>query len=278
MSKPPYTQNLQTKNPGCIIFMVDQSGSMAAADPKTQHSLAFTAKRATDLTISEIVAACIKQGVVMPRVWIGAYGYSTQYPNNVKWIIKGKQYDTADHAGLISIVDLEETDNEYYDDNNELFINDYAEEAANGGTPMGSAFDEVLSLVENFAQNHSSAHPPIVINISDGEPTDMSLADMEAKAQALRGITTTDGDALLWNIHVSAADPNPIVCPDAGTKMPDAYADAMLASASAMPDAHKTNAAARGIQVGETAKCCVYNADANTLVQMLSFASSVVDL
>jgi len=278
MSPPPYQQKLQTKNPGCIIFMVDQSGSMTTAHPKTEYSLAYAAKRATDVTITEILHACVKNAETMPRVWIGAYGYSTMNQDDVKWIIKGKQYDTADHAGLINIVDLADIEDEYYEPESELYIVDYVEESGNGGTPMGKAFDEVLTLVENFAQNHPNAHPPIIINISDGEPTDMSLADMEAKAQALRSIATTDGETLLWNIHVSATDPNPIICPDAGTKMPDAYADAMLASASSIPDSHRAIAKAKNIDLGETAKCCVYNADSDTLIKMLSFASSVAGI
>lgn len=50
---------------------------------------------------------------------------------------------------------------------------------ANGGTPMGSAFELAADLIEDKKQIPSRAYKPVVILVSDGHPTDDIQAPFE---------------------------------------------------------------------------------------------------
>jgi hypothetical protein len=247
---------------------------MGATYASTGYTMAYAAKNAADNTLTDIVNSCIKNGKVMPRVKIGVYGYSGHNPGEVDWAIPEFAYD---NDGLVCITELANASDEYQDPITEKYVYSLVEEKANGGTPMGKAFDDVVSIVENFAQNNPNAHPPIVINITDADPTDLDPNDLKTKVQAVKNIATTDGNALVWNIHISNSDTNEIICPDEGTSMPDHLADAMLAASSSLPPSHIKMGEARKLPFGESPKCFVYNADGETLTKCLSFASSVTD-
>jgi len=148
------------------------------------------------------------------------------------------------------------------------------QETAGGGTPMAEALDQIVGIVENFAQNNPNSYPPIVINITDAGSTDMDINDLSKKCEAIKSISTSDGNALVWNIHISNTSAETILCPDDGSSMPDELAKAMLDAASPVPENSKGWAEAMyGWTLGEEAKCMAYNAPAKDLVKLLSFAS-----
>lgn len=80
----------------------------------------------------------------------------------------------------------------------------WIEPLANGTTPMYEALHKALGLVEKWCgqpQNQDS-FPPIVINITDGEPTDCGDNDLRDVCSLIKRTSTTDGNTLLLNIHI----------------------------------------------------------------------------
>src|ERR1700694_194718 len=72
--------------------------------------------------------------------------------------------------------------------------------AGDDDAPMCAAFQRAQELAEQWVANHPNNHPPIVINItggiaSDGDPTKPALR--------LSRVSTTDGQTLLYNVHIS---------------------------------------------------------------------------
>ena len=61
---------------------------------------------------------------------------------------------------------------------------------------------------------HPACFPPIVINITDGKPSD---GDPRPQAAALRDVASQDGNALLFNVHISASGEKPILFPSSET-------------------------------------------------------------
>ncbi len=51
-----------------------------------------------------------------------------------------------------------------------------------------------------WADAHSSSYPPTIIHVTDGASTD---GDPSAVAAALRQMSTSDGECLLFNLHIS---------------------------------------------------------------------------
>ena len=267
----PYANNLESSNPGCIVFLIDQSGSMGSMWDKSGYSMAYGASQAVNKAIEEIGLRCTKEGECKPRAMIGVYGY---HHDTVEWAIT----DTAsEQGGLASIASISaNVKDEVFDDEDETFIPVFVKEAASGGTPMAEALDQIVEIVENFAQNNPNSYPPIVINITDAQATDMDINDLTSKCTAIKSVSTSDGNALVWNIHISNTSAQTELCPDDGSQMPDELAKAMLDAASPVPERAKGYAQTMySWNLGEEAKCMAYNAEAKDLVRLLSFASSV---
>ena len=125
-----------------------------------------------------------------------------------------------------------------------------------GGTPMASAFGAAKNLVEAWIQTYNTANDPapVIINITDGEPTD-SITDLKETVNAIKALSVPDGAPLIFNIHLTAKDnvtpltyPSDInECSDAASKLlfelsSEAHADLI----STIPEFH-----AKGLQGGE---------------------------
>lgn len=267
----PYANNLESSNPGCIVFLIDQSGSMGGLWDKTGYSMAYGAAHAVNNAIGEIAARCTKEKEVKPRAMIGVYGY---HHNQVDWVIADTPSESGGLASITSIA--ANVKDEVFDDEEETFVPIFVKEAAGGGTPMAEALTEIVGIVENFAQRYPNSYPPIVINVTDAGSTDMDINDLSAKCSAIKSIATSDGNALVWNIHISNSSAEVHTCPDKGSQMPDELAQAMLDASSPVPDDAKDYARIMyNWELGEEAKCMAYNAEAKDLVKLLSFASSV---
>src|SRR5260221_9177693 len=72
---------------------------------------------------------------------------------------------------------------------------------ANGTTPMCEAFAAAGLAVNGFIGRYPRAFPPIVMNLTDGKPSD---GNPQANARAVRNLTTTDGHTLLFNLLLSS--------------------------------------------------------------------------
>jgi len=149
------------------------------------------------------------------------------------------------------------------------------EEKAYGGTPMKSAFEQVIAIAENFAQNHPDSFPPVIINITDGMPTDCKENDLPSIVSPIMNISTTDGTALVFNVHISADPSNPVFLPGPGEKLPDAYAECLYNASSTLPETLAAiGRADHGMTIEEDARCFAFNADSALLIKLLSLASS----
>tara|TARA_B100001142_G_C14322405_1_gene650953 strand:+ start:101 stop:937 length:837 start_codon:yes stop_codon:yes gene_type:complete len=270
----PYSNNLESSNPGCIVFLIDQSGSMGGMWDKTGYSMAYGAAQAVNNAIAEISLRCKKEKEVKPRAMIGVYGY---HHNQVDWVITDTPSESGGLASITSIA--ANVKDEVFVDEEETFVPVFVKEEAGGGTPMGEALKEIVEIVENFAQKYPNSYPPIVINVTDAGSTDMDINDLSAKCSAIKSIATSDGNALVWNIHISNSSAEVHTCPDDGSQMPDELAQAMLDASSPVPDNAKEYARIMyNWELGEEAKCMAYNADAKVISKLLSFASSVSGL
>ena len=264
-----HSNNMSSNDPWCILVLIDQSGSMNNQWGRSQYKLSWGAARSVNHMIGELILRCTKGDDVAPRVRLGFYGYAG---SDVNWAA-GKF--PADADGLVSIADLALCQEEVLDDENEILIPWVVEENANGGTPMKTAFEQVISIAENFAQNHPDSFPPVIVNITDGVPTDCKESELAAIVSPLMNISTDDGGALVFNVHISPDESKPVFLPSPNDALPDEYAKCLYAASSTLPETlAKIGRDDHKMAIGEDSRCFAFNADSALLIKLLSLASS----
>jgi hypothetical protein len=111
---------------------------------------------------------------------------------------------------------------------------------------------------------------PAVINVTDGEPTDGNPADAAA---AVRAAATTDGEVLIFNLHLSSNRAAPVEFPADDAGLPDKFARLLFSMSSPLA-AHMVAAARQdGDAVGDGARGFAFNADAVTTIKFLDIGT-----
>ncbi len=75
---------------------------------------------------------------------------------------------------------------------------------------MCEAFAKAKEYLKAFLGVQPNCYPPLVINITDGQPTD---GDPRDPAKELCGLASKDGNVLLFNAHLSDKQNRPIEFP-----------------------------------------------------------------
>src|SRR5262249_60227949 len=83
-----------------------------------------------------------------------------------------------------------------------------------------------------FLPQSPDCSPPVVINITDGKPTDRNpLAD----AERVRALASSDGNVLLFNLHISGSPLGAVAFPDSEALLTDQYARLLFRMSSVLP-------------------------------------------
>jgi hypothetical protein len=146
----------------------------------------------------------------------------------------------------------------------------WVDPSANGRTPMVKALGVARDLVRQWVVEHPNSYPPIVLNLTDGEATD---GDPLPVASQIVALGTEDGQALLFNLHLSHVQAVPIAFPDTDNNLPDAFARALFAMSSVLPPKLHDYAKKIGYDVSEQSRGFVYNADIVTMVQFMDIGT-----
>lgn len=103
---------------------------------------------------------------------------------------------------------------------------------SSGGTPMTAAMRMAAEAVAEWCDTHPTSYPPTVIHVTDGASTD---GDPSAVADALKQLSTGDGESLLFNLHISTTTGQPVVFPSADSGL-DEYGRLLFRLSSPFPD------------------------------------------
>lgn len=204
-----YEANITRDRPGCILFLLDTSASMG--DP-FQHGMSRAAflTDALNRTLTELAAACKRVPDVRHYFDVGvlAYGGITVRPALAGSLADRPLVPISDLAANPKRVERrlrKEPDGAGGIIEAEVPFPIYFEAVPDGGTPMCSGLRQAASVIGGWCRDHAGSFPPIVIHITDGEATDGGPDDVEAAARGVTDQRTTDGYALLLNLHVSGA-------------------------------------------------------------------------
>lgn len=260
-----YQEQLSSAKPGFILIMIDQSASMS--DKYANSDKAEFAALAVNRVIGEIITACSSGNEIKDRCFVAAVGYGAG--TNVLFLDKASELaknpntttlkrKVSDGAG--GLVEVDEV------------MRVFVKPTASNGTPMAEAFKQAYNGVEKFISNHPDSFPPVVINITDGEPNDFNAATTEAKK--LAQLKTSDGNVIVLNAHISNASAGKIELPsDNAGFSSNKFANFLFDISSVLPEPLAESAKNAGFNVQPNARGFIFNADAEALIKLLQFGS-----
>lgn len=255
-----------TSNPGCIIILIDQSYSMSEAfsDGGTK---AERATQAVNRVIEEIVLACRSGETIRDRCHISVIGYGDQ----VHCLVDGMVSEIAKpRIGVEKVKKLiPDGAGGTIEIESEMPI--WIEPEADNGTPMHTAFEQAAEIVENWISDRPDSFPPIVVNVTDAEASEENLtAD---NARSIMNLQTTDGAALVFNLHI-ANNKNTSILPNDKTHLAgDRFAEFLFDISSPLPQPLFALAQERRFSPEPGARCFGYNADETLMIRLLEFGS-----
>lgn len=256
-----YTKEISRKNPTCFLFVIDQSGSMDEQMAGGSIKSEFVAD-VLNRTIAEIIVRCTKSDGVRDYFDIGVIGYGGDRVGSAfGGALSGRT--------LLPISEIESSplrveEREQDADTGEDVLERqmvklpvWIDPQHDGGTPMREAMGIVAETVAEWCDAHPSSYPPTVVHVTDGQSTD---GDPEAIADAIKDISTSDGEVLLFNLHVDTESGEEIVFPSSEDELPDEYAKMLFRMSSPFPDHLVPVAQSMGYNVGEDSRFFAYKA------------------
>lgn len=286
MENTTYSQPWGGSRPGCIIFLLDQSGSMSDSFGPTQ---AGAGRRKCDMVatvlngfLNELIVAntvAQRDGTteVRPRAEVAALGYEGI---SVEPVLQGslasKTFVSLPELQL-NPLDIEKRKRTEIDDiGQEIEITVpfpvWVKAKAGGGTPMCMALRQARDIASEWAEQHPESYPPVIINVTDGVASD---GDPIEVAREIAAIHTNDGAALLYNVHITDINSAPVIYPAAPDALPrDPYAHLLFELSSEIPATSRQllqSLLSRELAPG--ARGLIFNGDAASVRQMFVFAS-----
>lgn len=272
----PYQAEISRANPSCFLFLIDQSGSMS--DPfgggESSKKKADAVADAINKLLQNLVIKCAKSDGVRDYYNVGVIGYGASIGSAFMGPLAGKDLSPISQIAN-SPARIEERSKKVDDGAGGLVDQTikfpiWFDPVANGGTPMCQALAQAKNIVQDWIAQHPSCFPPIVINITDGEATDGNPSDA---ANEIKGLASSDGNVLLFNVHLSSQRANPIEFPDSDTTLPDEFARLLFSMSSILPTHIQNAAKQEGYQISEASRGFVFNADIVSLIRFLDIGT-----
>jgi len=277
----PYAAEISRTNPSCFLFLIDQSGSMA--DPfgvgESNRRKADGVADAINRLLQNLVIKCAKEEGVRDYYHVGVVGYGTNVGPAFSGSLAGRELVPVSEIGNMPARVEERT--KKLDDGAGGLVDQsirfpiWFDPMANGGTPMCQALGRAQSMVQGWLAQHPGCFPPIIINITDGEAID---GDPSAAADAIRKLSSSDGDALLFNLHLSSQRASAIEFPDSDGSLPDKFAQLLFRMSSPLPAYMRSIAQQEGYAVSEGTRGFAFNADMVSVIRFLDIGTRPSDL
>jgi hypothetical protein len=271
----PYTAELSRTNPTSLIFLIDQSSSMAepfGAQPEKPKAEGVA--DSINRLLQNLVLKCAKGDGIRDYFHVGVIGYG----GRVVWSLGGKlagQKLVPISAIANNPLKVEQRIRKVDDGAGGLVEQKFKfpiwfEPLASGRTPMCGAVAEATAALEEFIGRFPGAFPPLVINISDGKATD---GNPELPASKLRSLSTTDGNVLIFNAHLSSKPTRPIEFPSQESELPDPEALILFKMSSVLPLKLRDAAQTEGFRVNDNTRGFVFNADLVSVIRFLDIGT-----
>jgi hypothetical protein len=270
----PYTAEISRANPSCFLFLIDQSGSMSDPMGGTGKRKADAVADAINRILQSLIIKCARGEGVRDFYDVGVIGYSTNAGPGFGGALAGRALvpisEVANSPARVDERTKKVDDGAGGLADQTVKFPVWFDPVAQGGTAMCGALQQATKLLRDWVSNHPNSYPPIVINITDGESTD---GDPLPSVQSLAGLSTSDGNVLVFNCHISSRDEAATVFPDGELGLPDEFAKLLFNMSSVLPSSLRDTARAEDYMVGEQAHGFAFNADLESLIRFLDIGT-----
>jgi hypothetical protein len=275
----PYTAEISRNNPSCFLFLIDQSGSMSDQIGGINKKKADSVADAINRLLQNLIIKCAKSEGIRDYYEVGVIGYGAGVGPAFTGALAGRSLvpisEVADSPARV------EERTKKVDDGAGGLVDQtvkfavWFEPVADGGTPMCQALDQAHQLMQDWVYRHSDSYPPIVINITDGEATD---GNPTTHAKDIAGLSTSDGNVLVFNCHITTREDNAIVFPNDSSALSDEYGKMLFGMSSRLPENLRQAARSEGFDLGEQARGFAYQADLRELIRFLDIGTRASNL
>jgi hypothetical protein len=275
-----YLAEINRAYPGCILFLLDQSYSMkesCAGDPDVPKANA--AADAINQLLMDLVIRSTQNFGEGPRDYfdIGVIGYGSKRGVGPCFggALQGRQLVPISDLAA-NLLRVEERPRQVADGSGgevsaTVRFPVWFDPVAESGTPMAEAMQVARKILEPWVAAHRKSYPPIVINITDGEPNSNPVK----AARALTGLASDDGDLLLYNIHLSRLAVPTVTFPAGTAGLPDKYATMLFEISSEVPAQIREELGTEGFPADPGARGFVFNSDAGAMLRFLDIGTRV---
>jgi hypothetical protein len=249
-------------------LVVDQSGSMKEKFGNAAHSKSVELAHAINDVIYEVGLRCIgNAGELKNRFEIAIIGYG-----KVEHGVQSGWEGQLSGKWVVSIKNIFEYPLAQENDK-PIWIKPYA----GSDTPMTKAFENAKRLCNDWINwgNHRDCHPPIIINITDGEATDSSYnySTLKKEASQIMQMGTNYGTINILNIHLSTRTGDKLLFPNELSKSTDSFQKLLFDLSSPLNGNMIRLAQQKGYNLLNNAKGYVYNGNANDLIDFLNIGT-----
>lgn len=265
-----YTAEISSRNKGLIVLAIDTSSSMA--DPWGTDTTKTLAEGTSD-ACNKIGQNLLIKASGKDRVDICVFHYG---------MTVGPYFSHQDIAekNVVSIMEFgrcgkAETRTQLIPDGaggvieKQVPFTTWFESTANGWTPMVECMTKLKDVIADWIEQHPESYPPIVINVTDGEPSD---GDPIPITEEIKNLETKDGKTLVYNCHISSRSGNPIVFPPTSEGL-DSFGQMLYEMSSILPESVVKAAAETKLKIVEGSRGFAFNADLVTLIQLLDIGT-----
>ncbi len=286
-----YLARITQECPTAVVLLVDQSGSMS--EPTRWNGRTVTKAEAVataiNVLLAELIARTRRDGGYQPYYDLAVMGYSGSEVRSLLPTV-GERYflrpeELADNPVATRDVQRLRTLPDGRQMATVVRERVWVQPASEWNTPMVAAFGVVYKLLKQWCNRHKGrpCYPPTVIHITDGEATDGTAREVAAAAERLRSLGTMDGSVLLMNVHISAAEAEPVLFPAVAEELPEErYARLLFDISSPMPDLYRDEIAwLTGRETGGegmAVRGMAYRANMTDLVRMMNIGTATSDL
>ena len=257
---------ISSTNPCLLVYLIDQSGSMDGRFGNSRNLKAIEVANAINETIYEVGLRCIEGSEIKNRFEIAVIGYGKEDdgvqsawegPLKNKWVVSIK-----------NIFDYPLGQ----DNGKPIWVRPYHV----SNTPMTKAFLNARRLCDDWIKwgNHAECHPPIVINITDGEATDggRNFVDLINEVNRLKSLRTNYGQVNVFNIHISDKGGDRILYPN-NILSNDSYQNLLFNLSSNLDENMIRIANQKNYNIGLGSKGYVFNGNASDLINFLNIGT-----
>lgn len=275
----PYQAEISRGNPTAFLFLIDQSGSMDDPFGKGRKKSEQTAD-VLNRTLANLIIRCTKSEGVRDYFDVGVIGYSSRGINNG---FCGELANAIMHPiSQIEAAPLKIEERIKKEDDGAGGILEkkikfpvWFEPEAHGGTPMTEALLKASEEMAAWCDAHPDSYPPTILHITDGESTDGDPSEVGA---AMKEIHTNNGNLLLFNLHLSDANVQPIMFPDSVDNLPNAYAKMLFLMSSVLPPHLIEFAREKRFVVTPESRGFIFNGDAVSIVDFFDVGTRAAQM